>query len=53
METEKMYEDNNGYVYSFEDRYKVHWKNEKLKPDADIKLSKHWEAYYYLRSAAQ
>ena len=50
MEIEKLYEDKNGYVYPFEDGYNVRWKNEKLKPDVDIKFSKHWEAYYYLRS---
>lgn len=50
MEIEKLYEDKNGYIYQFEDGYKVHWKNEKLKPDVDIKFSKHWEAYYYLCS---
>ena len=47
---EKMYEDENGYVYPVEDGYKVHWKNEKFKPDVDITFSKHWEAHYYLRS---
>ena len=47
---EKMYENENGYVYPVEDGYKVHWKNEKLKPDVDITFSKHWEAHYYLRS---
>lgn len=53
MEAEKLYEDKNGYVYPFEDGYKVHWKNKKLKPDVDIKFSKHWEAYYYLRSVSK
>lgn len=48
--SEKMYEDENGYVYPCEDGYRVHWENDKFKPDVDIKFSKHWEAYYYLRS---
>jgi len=50
MEVKKLYEDKNGYVYTFEDGYRVYWKNEKFKPDVDIKFSKHWEAYNYLRS---
>lgn len=50
MEVKKLYEDKNGYVYPFEDGYRVYWKNEKLKPDVDIKFSKYWEAYNYLRS---
>lgn len=50
MEIEKLYEDENGYVYLYEDGFKVHWKNEKFKPDVDIKFSKYWEAHYYLRS---
>lgn len=46
----RIFEDENGYVYSSEDGYRVYWKKEELKPDVDIKFSKYWEAYYYLRS---
>lgn len=47
---QKIYEDQNGYVYPCEDGYRVCWKNKKFKPDVDIKFSKYYEAYYYLRS---
>lgn len=50
---EKLFEDENGYVYPVEDGYKVHWKNEKFKPDVDIKFSNHWEAHHYLRSVSR
>lgn len=49
---EKYFEDNNGYIYPYEDGYKVFWKNEKLKPKVDIKFSKLQDAYYYLRSVS-
>lgn len=47
---EKMFENENGYVYPYEDGYKVHWKKEELKPDVDIKFSNFNDAHFYLRS---
>jgi hypothetical protein len=49
MET-KLFEDKNGYVYPYQNGYKIHWENEKYKPKVDICFSKYWEAYYYLKS---
>ena len=49
---EIFYENENGYVYPYEDGYKVFWKKEELKPDVDIKFSKLSEAYFYLCSVS-
>ena len=49
---EKLFEDENGYVYPYENGYKVFWKKEELKPDVDIKFSKLYEAHFYLRSVS-
>jgi len=46
----KMVEDKNGYVYPYENGYKVYWKKEELKPAVDIVFSYFNEAYFYLRS---
>lgn len=53
MEIERIFEDENGYVYPYDDGYKVHWKKEELRPDVDIKFSKYNEAYFYLRSVSK
>lgn len=53
MKENKIYEDENGYIYPFEGKYKIFWKNEKFKlfkPEVDIKFTKFYEAYFYLRS---
>ena len=47
---EKLFENKNGYVYPYEDGYKVYWKKEELKPDVDIKFSNCNEAIFYLHS---
>ena len=49
---ERMFEDENGYVYPVENEYKVFWKKENLKPDVDITLTYRNEAYFYLRSVS-
>jgi len=50
FENEKIFEDENGYIYPYEGGFKICWKNKKLKPDIDIKFSRLNEAWYYLRS---
>lgn len=50
--TERMFEDENGYVYPVEYGYKVYWKKENLKPDIEIAFATFNEAYYYLRSVS-
>lgn len=53
METNKrMFEDGNGYVYPVQSGYKVHWKNESLKPDIDITFRDFNKAHFYLRSVS-
>jgi hypothetical protein len=47
---EKLFEDENGYVYQSENGYRVHWKKEEFIPEVNIKFSDWQHAYYYLRS---
>lgn len=50
--TERMFEDENGYVYPVENGYKIYWKKENLKPDIDITFTTFNEAHFYLRSVS-
>ena len=46
---EKLFENENGYIYPFENGYKVFWKKEEFKPDIDITFYNYNEACFYLR----
>lgn len=50
--TERMFEDENGYVYPIENGYKVYWKKEYLIPDVEITFATFNEAHCYLRSVS-
>ncbi len=52
IKMEKLFEDENGYIYPSEDGYRVYWKKVKFIPDVDIKFSDFNEAHFYLRSVS-
>lgn len=47
---EKLFENENGYVYPVENGFRVYWKKEELKPNVDIKFTNFNEAWFYLNS---
>lgn len=50
----KLFENNNIYIYEYDDGCKIHWKNEELKPNTDEKFPNRTIAYlYYLNYAVK